>query len=53
MPEQELPGRYLTYTELEQFKMDCPLCGITVNLIQFSEHLRDDVKRIRNEILKI
>lgn len=31
--------------------MDCPLCGITVNLLEFSEHLRDDVEKIRDETL--
>lgn len=45
----ESPGRYLTHSEMEQFKIDCPICGITVNMIQFSEHLRDDVERIRNK----
>lgn len=51
MKKQKSQGRYLTHIELEQFKMDCPLCGITVNLIQFSEHLREDVKKIKNKLL--
>lgn len=50
MTEQKAQGRYLTHTELEQFKMDCPICGITVNLIQFSEHLREDIKRNKDGI---
>gem|GEM_PF-4751128 len=40
-------GRYLTHEELEQFKMDCPVCGFTVNLLEFSGHLKEDVAEIR------
>lgn len=42
---QESPGRYLTHSEMEQFKMDCPLCGTTVTLLEFSEHIRKDVEK--------
>jgi hypothetical protein len=44
--EPESPGRYLTHSEMEQFKMDCPLCDKTVTLLEFSEHTREDVKNI-------
>ena len=44
--EQECPGRYLTHSEMEQFKIDCPICGHTTSMAEFSEHLRDDVARI-------
>lgn len=27
--------------------MDCPVCGFTVNLLEFSEHLKEDVAEIR------
>ncbi len=51
--EQKPQERYLTHMELRQFKMDCPLCGLTLNLIQFSEHLVGDVcnflKRLPSE----
>ena len=43
MIEQKLQDQYLTHTELEQFKMDCPICGPTVNLLEFPEHLRKDI----------
>jgi hypothetical protein len=41
---QESLGRYLTHSEMEQFKMDCPLCGKTVTLLKFSEHIRTDME---------
>jgi len=44
--EQESPGHYLTYSEMEQFKIDCPLCGKTVTMLEFSDHVRKDVKKI-------
>lgn len=40
-------GRYLSSSEMEQFKMDCPVCGFTVNLLEFSGHLKEDVAEIR------
>lgn len=40
-------GRYLTSEELEQFKMDCPICGFTVNLLEFSGHIKEDIAKIR------
>jgi len=40
-------GRYLSNSEMEQFKIDCPVCGFTVNLLEFSRHLREDVEEIR------
>lgn len=40
-------GRYLTRLELEQFKIDCPMCEYTVNLLDFSEHFKEDVAEIR------
>jgi len=40
-------GRYLTHLEMEQFKMDCPVCGFTVNLLEFSGHLKKDVEGLR------
>lgn len=40
-------GRYLSNSEMEQFKMDCPVCGFTVNLLEFSGHLKEDVAEIR------
>lgn len=39
--------RYLSHSEMEQFKMDCPVCGFTVNLLTFSGHLKEDVAEIR------
>ena len=49
--EDNLPenthGRYLSHSEMEQFKMDCPVCGFTVNLLEFSGHLKEDVAEIR------
>lgn len=44
--EPESPDRYLTHSEMEQFKIDCPLCGKTVTLLEFSEHIREDVKTV-------
>ena len=40
-------GRYLSSSEMEQFKMDCPVCGFTVILLEFSWHLKEDVAEIR------
>ncbi len=40
-------GRYLTHLEMEQFKIDCPVCGFTVNLLEFSGHLKEDIAKIR------
>ena len=42
-------GRYLSHSEMEQFKMDCPVCGLTVNLIDFSQHLKKDIAEIRTK----
>jgi hypothetical protein len=47
--EPESPGRYLTHSEMEQFKMDCPVCGKTVTMLEFSEHIRKDVKNIAEQ----
>ena len=43
----ENTNRYLSSSEMEQFKMDCPVCGFTVNLLEFSEHIRDHVENLR------
>lgn len=40
-------GRYLHHSEMKQFKIDCPVCGFTINLSELSEHLKEDVKEIR------
>ena len=48
MPEN-IPGRYLSNSEMEQFKIDCPACGFTVNLLEFLEHLRKDIAEIRSK----
>ena len=40
-------SRYLSHSEMEQFKMDCPVCGFTVILLEFSGHLKEDVAEIR------
>lgn len=42
--EQESPDRYLTHSEMEQLKINCPICGNTTSGAEFSEHLRKDVK---------
>ena len=47
MISENTHGRYLSSSELEQFKMDCPVCGFTVNLLEFSGHLKEDVEEIR------
>ncbi len=39
-------GRYMSRSEMEQFKIDCPVCGITINLLGFAEHLRKDVENL-------
>jgi len=44
---ENVDGRYLTHFEMEQFKIDCPMCGFTVNLLKFSGHLKEDVAEIR------
>ena len=41
--------RYLSNLEMEQFKIDCPVCGFIIKLSEFSTHLRDDVKEIRTK----
>ena len=38
----------MSHSELDQFKIDCTICGITVNLLGFAEHLRVDVEKIKN-----
>lgn len=47
MMSENTHGRYLSNSDLEQFKMDCPVCGFTVNLLEFSKHLKEDVAEIR------
>ena len=42
-------GRYLTHSEMEKFKINCPVCGFTVNLLDFSGHLKEDGGEIRNK----
>ncbi|MCV0366016.1 MAG: hypothetical protein K5798_01970 [Nitrosopumilus sp.] len=42
----ESPDRYLTHSEMEQFKIDCPLCGKTATVLEFSEHIRTDTENI-------
>lgn len=44
---EESSGRYMSRSEMEKFKMDCPVCGITVNLLEFAEHLRKDIEEIK------
>ena len=44
---ENIYGHYLSKLEINQFKMDCPACGLTVNLSEFSEHLKEDVEEIR------
>ena len=44
--EPESPGHYLTHSEMEQFKMDCPVCGKTVSLLELAEHIREDAEKI-------
>ncbi len=46
---EDTSGRYLSNSEIEKFKIDCPVCGFTVNLSEFSEHLREDVGEIRTK----
>jgi len=46
---ENISGRYMTYSDLEQFKMDCPICGITIHLLDFAEHLRADVENIKKK----
>jgi len=50
--EQKFPGHYLTYSEIEQFKIDCPLCCKPIMLLEFSNHLQEDVKKITEEQIK-
>ena len=49
MMSECVSGRYLSHSEIEQFKIDCPVCGFTVNLSEFSAHLKEDVKEIRTK----
>lgn len=45
--DENVSGRYLNHSEMKQFKMDCPVCGFTVNLLEFSGHLKEEVAEIR------
>lgn len=45
--DENVDGRYLSNSEMEKFKIDCPACGFTVNLLEFSGHLKEDVAKIR------
>lgn len=47
---EECRGRYMSRSEMEKFKMDCPVCGITVNLLKFAEHLRKDILEYKKRI---
>ena len=38
-------GHYLSNSEMKQFKMDCPVCGFPVNLLEFSEHLKAEISK--------
>ena len=38
---------YLNRSQMEQFKLECPACGVTVNLLEFEEHLRKDFDEIK------
>jgi len=40
---------HLSRLEMKQFKLECPACGITVNLLEFSEHLKKDIEKIKAE----
>ncbi len=38
---------YLDRAEIEQFKLVCPACGDIVHLLEFSDHLKDDIDKIK------
>ena len=39
-------GHYLSNSEMEQFKIECPVCGFNLNLLEFPRHLKKDVSEI-------
>lgn len=42
-------SRYLSNSEMVQFKIDCPACVIMISLQKFSEHLKKDIEEIREK----
>ncbi|MCE2506423.1 MAG: hypothetical protein J4F36_08155 [Nitrosopumilaceae archaeon] len=44
---EECKGRYMSRSEMEKFKMDCPVCGITVNLLEFAGHVRKYIDNLK------
>lgn len=40
---------YLSRSEMEQFQFECPACGVTVNILEFSEHLSKDMNNIKKK----
>lgn len=40
---------YLSRSEMEQFQFECPACNVTVNILEFSEHLKKDMDNIKNK----
>ena len=42
-------GRRLNNSEIKQFEIECPACGIIVNLSEFSNHLKKDINIIKNK----
>ena len=43
---ENVSGRYMSRSEMKKFKIDCPAYGITVNLLEFTEHLRKDIENL-------
>lgn len=46
---REFQGQYLTHSELEKFEMNCTICGIRINLLEFSGHLEKHILDLKNK----
>lgn len=44
--------QYMTHSEMKMFNIDCPVCGITTSLSDFSEHLRKDAEGIKDNTIR-